>query len=140
MKPMAIFVKKHGRKLACVALAGALLSTAGGTAAKAQIFSPFGLSYTGPALKQSDYDTAKVVVGKLLNEKPATVGRHEGWSNPATGNHGTFTILSIYTQNNMPCRKVKADVIYGKAGAPPRSFTLGACQIPSGQWKTVPET
>jgi surface antigen len=137
MKPMAIFVKASGRKLACLALAGALLGTAGGTAAKAQIFTPFGMGYNGPSLKQADYDAAKVAVGKLLNEKPAQVGRYESWSNPASGNHGRFTILSIYTQDNMPCRKVKADVIYGKAGSAPRSFTLGACQIPSGQWKTV---
>jgi hypothetical protein len=137
MKPMAIFVKTGSRKLACLLLAGALLGTAGGTAARAQIFSPFGLGYNGPALKQDDYDIAKVAVGKLLNEKPAQAGRYESWNNPASGNHGKFTILSIYTQDNMPCRKVKADVIYAKAGAPPRSFTLGACQIPSGQWKTV---
>jgi surface antigen len=133
MKPMAIFVKARSRKLACLVLAGALL----GTAAQAQMFNPFGIGYNGPTLKQDDYNIAKVAVGKLLNEKPATVGRYESWSNPASGNHGKFTILTIYTQDNMPCRKVKADVIYAKAGAPARSFTLGACQISTGQWKTV---
>jgi hypothetical protein len=137
MQPMAIFVKAGSRKLAALVLAGALLSMAGGTAAKAQMFTPFGFGYNGPSLKQDDYDAAKVAVRKLLDEKPATVGRYEDWSNPASGNHGKFTILSIFTQDNMPCRNVKADVIYAKAGAPPRSFTLGACQIPSGQWKTV---
>jgi hypothetical protein len=137
MQPMAIFVKARSRKLACLLFAGALLATTGGTAARAQMFTPFGMGYNGPSLKQDDYDAAKVVVVKLLNEKPAEVGRYESWSNPASGNHGKFTILGIFTQDNMPCRKVKADVIYAKAGAAPRSFTLGACQIPSGQWKTV---
>jgi surface antigen len=147
MKPMAIFVKTGGRvakplskkplsKLACLLLAGGLLSTAGGAAAKAQMINPFG-GYHGPTLKQDDYNLAGDVVTRLLNEKPAQVGHYEDWSNPASGNQGKFTILSIFTSKNMPCRKVKAEVIYAKTGSNPRSFTLDACQLPTGEWKTV---
>jgi surface antigen len=143
MKPMAIFVKTGGRgrakplsRLACLLLAGGLLSAAGGVAAQAQMLRPFA-GYNGPTLKQDDYNVAGGVVTKLLNEKPAQVGHYEDWNNPASGNHGKFTILSVFTSKNMPCRKVKADVIYASANSHPRSFTLDACQIPTGEWKTV---
>lgn len=142
VKPMKILVKTetrraaHVSRLALVLVAGGLLATASSTAAKAQMINPFGF-YNGPALSQEDYAQGRIAAGKLLNEKPAEVGRYEDWSNPASGNHGKLTILSLFTTQNMPCRKVKADIIYGKAGTGPRSFTLDACQLPNGQWKTL---
>ncbi len=139
MQPKTIFIKPKGRrmaKLAVLLLAGSMLTISHATAAKAQMVNPFG-GYTGPTLNKDDYNLAGGVVTKLLNEKPAAVGRYENWSNPVSGNHGKFTILSIFTSKDMPCRKVKGDVIYGKASAHPRSITLDACQLPTGEWKTL---
>jgi surface antigen len=143
MKPMTILVKTEVRrlmvrmsKLAFVVATGGLLATAYCAAASAQMITPFA-GYTGPTLSRDDYRVATVAAGKLLNDKPVEIGRYEDWSNAASGNSGSFTILSIFTMNGMPCRRVKAHVVYSKASAPPRSFTLNACQIPSGQWKTV---
>jgi len=120
-------------KTACL-LAAALAVSAG--AAHAQMINPFG-RYTGPTLSKDDYNIAGGVVSKLLNEQPPKLGSTADWSNPATGNHGTFTLLDIYTSKGMPCRKVKGDVVYGKTSAHPRSTTLSACQVPSGQWKAT---
>jgi surface antigen len=140
MKPMKILVKTRMTprlfRLASLLAAGGLAATISATAAQAQMVNPFG-TYNGPTLSTQDYDQARVVAVKLLNETPPEVGRYESWTNPASGNHGKFTILSIFTSQGMPCRKVKADVTYSKPGSHPRSFTLDACQIPSGQWKTV---
>ena len=123
-------------KLAALLLTGGMLTAGCATAARAQMFNPFG-GYTGPTLNKDDYQIAGAAVTKLLNEKPAAAGQSEDWNNPATGNHGTFTIQSIFTAKDMPCRKVKGDVIYSKPNSNPRSLTLNACQLPSGQWKTL---
>jgi surface antigen len=104
--------------------------------AQAQMINPFG-KYNGPTLGKEDYKLARQAVGKLLNEKPPTVGDSETWHNAASGNHGKFTILDIFTSKGMPCRKVNDSVSYGKVGSAPRSFTLDVCKLPSGEWKTV---
>jgi surface antigen len=116
------------------ALVVPMLVALGAAPAHAQMINPF-LGYKGPTLTQQDYKIAGEVVGKLLNEKPPTVGNAESWSNPASGNSGKFTILDIFTKDNMPCRKVKADTVYAKGANRERSFTLDACQVPDGKWK-----
>ncbi len=113
---------------------GLLLLAALAAPAQAQI-NPFG-SYKGPVLSAGDYKAAGPVVVKLLNEKPAVTGSTAAWSNPASGNSGTFTIDSLFTADNMPCRKVTAHVNYARTpGQYPRGFSLDACQLPDGQWK-----
>jgi surface antigen len=104
--------------------------------AKAQMINPFG-RYNGPTLGKEDYTLARESVEKLLNEQTPTVGGYDTWSNSASGNHGKFTILDIFTSKGMPCRKVNTSIFYHKAGAAPRSFTLDFCKLPSGEWKTV---
>lgn len=104
--------------------------------ANAQMISPFG-GYNGPTLGKDDYKLAGEAVEKLLNETKPTIGRYDTWSNSASGNHGKFTILSIFTSKGLPCRKVNSYVVYRKAGSAPRSFTLDVCKLPSGEWKTV---
>jgi surface antigen len=100
------------------------------------MINPFG-KYNGPTLGKEDYKLAREAVGELLNETTPAVGGYDTWSNSASGNHGKFTILEIFTSKGMPCRKVNAYISYGKAGSAPRSFTLNVCKLPSGEWKTV---
>ncbi len=123
-------------KLAFVLAVGGSLNIACSAGAKAQMITPFP-GYHGPTMSKEDYKLANVAVDKLLNEKPPEIGRYETWSNPASGNHGKYTILNIFTSNGMDCRKVSSDVVYGEVGVAPRSFTLDACKLPTGEWKTV---
>lgn len=122
--------------LACLLALGGGLALAAPGAAHAQLSGMFGTT-TGPRLNQEDTKLAGAAVKKLLDEKPATVGHYEQWSNPGTGNHGKFTIMSIYTAHGLPCRKVNSQVVYGKSNIAPRTVSLGACQVASGQWKTA---
>lgn len=125
-------------RLACLAMLSGALACTGVTAAHAQMYNLFG-STAGPRLTDDDYKIASATVVKLLNETPAKAGRYESWSNPDSGNKGKFTILSLYTMDGMPCRRVTSYVIYNKdTGFAPRTLTLGACQIASGEWKTTP--
>jgi surface antigen len=124
-------------RLAWLAALGGTLALSGAPAAQAQLSYIFGTT-SGPRLSDEDYKIASAAVVKLLNETPAAVGRFEHWSNPASGNHGKLTIQSLYTMNNMPCRKVSSYVVYNaKSGLAPRTTVLGACQVPSGEWKTT---
>ena len=143
MKLMAISAKSDAKKvivgglrLAFLLIVAGSLSIAGSKMAKAQMINPFG-KYNGPTLGKEDYKLAREAVGELLNEKTPTVGDYDAWSNSASGNHGRFTILEIFTSKGMPCRKVNAYTIYHKPGSSPRSFTLNVCKLPSGEWKTV---
>lgn len=125
-----------GLKLALLPMMVGSLAIASANMAKAQMISPFG-RYTGPTLGKEDYKLARQSVEELLNENTPTVGGYETWSNSASGNHGKFTILEIFTSKRMPCRKVDAYISYRRAGSAPRSFTLDFCKLPSGEWKIV---
>jgi surface antigen len=143
MKLMAISAKLNARplvvrpaKLLFMLLLAGTLASAYSNRANAQMISPFG-RYNGPTLGKDDYKLAREAVAKLLNETTPKIGSYDTWSNSASGNHGKFTILSIFTSNGLPCRKVNSYVVYRKAGSAPRSFTLDVCKLPSGEWKTV---
>jgi surface antigen len=123
-------------KLALLLMITGSLEIASFSSAKAQMINPFGVNNRA-TLGKEDYRLALEAVGKLLNEKPPTVGRYDTWSNTASGNHGRFTILDIFMSNGMPCRKVKSYVVYSRAGTTPRSFTLNVCKLQNGEWKTV---
>ena len=126
----------RGVKLALLLLGGGFLAIVHSNMAQAQMINPFGVN-SGATLGKEDYKLAREAVVKLLDEKTLTVGSYDTWHNPASGNHGTFTILDIFTSKGMPCRKVNSHTVYRKVGANPRNFTLDVCKLPSGEWKTV---
>ena len=124
-----------GLKLAFVLMLAGSLAIVSCKTAEAQVINPFG-KYNGPTLGKEDYKLAREAVAKLLNEKTPAVGDYDTWSNSASGNHGKYTILEIFTSKGMPCRKVNA-YTYHKDDYTPRSFTLNVCKLPSGEWKIV---
>lgn len=143
MKRTAVLLKSNirkalgsGLKFISLLMLSGFLCTAYSNMAKAQMINPFGVNNRA-TLSKDDYKIALEAVGTLLNEQPPSVGRFDTWSNPASGNHGKFTILKIFTSNGMPCRKVNSYVAYHRAGTTPRSFTLDVCKLPNGEWKTV---
>ena len=143
MKRMAILLKSNlrktvgrGLKFVSLLMVSSFLCIAYSGMAEAQMINPFGVD-NGATLGKDDYKIAGEAVEKLLNEKDLSLGRFDTWSNPASGNHGKFTILDIFTSNGMPCSKVNSHVAYRKAGAAPRNFTLDVCKLPNGEWKTV---
>ena len=100
------------------------------------MINPFG-KYNGPTLGKEDYKLAREAVEASYLTKRPTVGDYDTWSNSASGNHGKFTILEIFSSQGMPCQKVNASISYRKTSSSPRSFTLDFCKLPSGEWKTV---
>lgn len=125
-----------GLKLTLLLMTAGWLTIASSEAAKAQMINPYG-RYNGPTLGKEDYRLANRAVEHLLNENPPTVGAYDTWHNSASGNHGKFTILELFTSNSMPCRKVKSSTYYQRSGAY-RSFTLDVCKVPGGDWKIAP--
>ena len=140
MKRMAaeVNVKKivvRGLKLALLLGVAGSLAMVGSRTANAQMINPFG-SYRGPTLGKQDYKLAREALETLLNEKPPIVGDYDRWSNSDSGNHGKFTILEIFTSQDMPCRKVNADISYRRSGST-RSFMLNFCRLSGGEWKSI---
>jgi surface antigen len=125
----------EGSKLALLLAMAGSLALASTEMAKAQMINPFG-TYNGPTLGKEDYKLSNAAVEKLLDRKTPTVGAYDTWNNPASGNHGKFTIREIFTSQGMPCRKVNSSIYYHRSGAH-RSFTLDVCQLPNGEWKIV---
>src|ERR1700744_6122949 len=121
-----------GLKLALLPIVAGSLAIASANIAKAQMINPFG-KYNGPTLGKEDYRLARDSLDALLNEKVPAVGGEGTWRNAASGNQGKFTILEIFASQGMPCRKVREDISYGKAGSAPRSFTLDFCKVPNGE-------
>jgi surface antigen len=125
----------RGMKLAFLLMLAASLAMVSLHTANAQMINPFGF-YRGPTLGEQDYKLAREALETLLNEKPPIVGHYDTWNNSASGNHGKFTILEIFTSREMPCRKVNADISYRRSGST-RSFTLNFCRLSGGEWKSV---
>jgi surface antigen len=116
-------------------LGGSLATGLAGTAA-AQNFSLFG-STSGARLTPDDNRVATAALVKLLNESPATPGHYEHWNNPTSGNGGKLTIQNLYTKNGLPCRHVTSTITFNaRSGLAPRDTTLGACQLPNGEWRS----
>ena len=122
-------------KLALLLVVAGSLAMVSSRTANAQMINPFGF-YSGPTLGKQDYKLAREALEPLLNEKPPVVGDHDTWNNSASGNHGKFTILEIFTSQEMPCRKVNADISYHRSEST-RSFVLNFCRLPGGEWKSI---
>jgi hypothetical protein len=135
-KPNARKMIVGGLKLALLLTAAGWLTIASSEAAKAQMINPYG-RYNGPTLGKEDYELANKAVEHLLNENPPTIGAYDTWRNSASGNHGKFTILKIFTSKGMPCRKVNSSTYYHRSDSY-RRFTLDVCKVPGGDWKIVP--
>src|SRR5215469_8915828 len=81
-------------------------------AAWAQGISPFGA--VGLPLTAKDFAAMAKAVEPLLNDDSLALGTSRQWSNAASGNQGTVTLLERFTYDyqgsRLPCRKLKYHV------------------------------
>lgn len=77
---------------------------------------------------------ATATYGAFLNEP---VGSHTSWQNPATGSHGTTTIIETYTDpKGRPCKKFNQRIVL--KGEPATQVVEGtACRQQGGDWEVV---
>jgi surface antigen len=119
-------------------------ATAGGLLAAGLGASPLGIAgsviagglvggYVGTKLDQADHREAEKVAVRALEASPS--GNATNWSNPDSGNYGTFTPTRTYqTANGQYCREFK-QTIYIDGEAHETQGT--ACRRPDGTWEIV---
>jgi surface antigen len=99
---------------------------------------PFGA--TGLPLNQQDYADMKAAGDPLRNDESLPIGTMRAWSNPASGNRGTVTLLERfqynYQGNKLPCRKLKYHIVL-RSHSDPYNLALDFCRIAVGSWKIM---
>jgi surface antigen len=86
-------------------------------------------------LTQQDMAAVAEVVGQLTEEE--RVGESAEWSNPASGNSGTATLLELFEENGYHCRRV-AHQFKIKGRADQTQLEFKTCLDPSdNMWKLV---
>jgi surface antigen len=107
---------------------GQAVPTAGGT-----LLGPYSGSAVGRSLDRADRRHAEEAA--LSSLEGASDGQTSRWSNPTTGNAGSFTPVNVYrSADNLRCRDYQQTVT---AGAQTQSTTGTACQVASGAWRVV---
>ena len=74
----------------------------------------------------------------MRNDDSLPIGTARDWSNPASGNMGTVTLLERYQHNYqgsmLPCRKLKYHIVL-RRHSDPYNLALDFCRIADGSWK-----
>jgi hypothetical protein len=72
-----------------------------------------------------------------LHRSPATqIGDTAHWTNPASGNAGTATLVDSMELRGMNCWKVRYDFTFAK-GSGPRTYSINWCHTPQDTWRIV---
>ncbi len=101
--------------------------------ALAQI-NPFRSSKYGPQLSGDDLNQMLASIARLNAESSIRVGASEGWSNPATGSHGSSTVARIFNSAGLPCHLLHHEIA-AQGRTPPRPYDLTWCRTADGTWK-----
>ena len=114
--------------MVCIALAG-LAAPAG-----AQI-NPFG-THSADNLDADDRRLAEEAASKVYLAQAASIGATQSWSNSASGNSGTVTLVRLHDYRGMPCRTLEHRVQV-KTRTEPLVFHLDRCKTDTGEWKIL---
>jgi len=72
----------------------------------------------------------------IYETPPPANGTQYEWSNSATGNSGTITLLDSREHQGMPCRRIRYDFSIRNVSTN-FSFVQERCQVASGEWRTL---
>jgi surface antigen len=102
------------------------------SSASAQI-NPFARS-SGGSVTKDDLQFIEAASSKLYKTDNPQVGATERWSNPATGNAGTVSLVQVFEKDGMPCRKLRHSIAI-KGSKDPQIYIFNRCRVQSGEWK-----
>ena len=116
------------RTVSCI-LAAAMIAVFGASAV-AQI-NPFGRS---GSVSGDDTKYIEAASSKIYKADNPQVGAVEKWSNPATGNSGTVSLIQVFEKDGMPCRKLRHNIrVHDQKD--PVVYIFSRCRVKSGEWK-----
>jgi surface antigen len=126
--------RRQAAPLRRAALGVALMLLAAGTAS-AQLTSPFGRESIDHVTDE-DRRLAEEASAKIYKPSSPQIGTSESWDNPATGNHGTVTLVRFREYQGLPCRTLR-HIIYVKDRDRQFEFVIDRCRTSDGQWKLL---
>ena len=90
---------------------------------------------TNTILTADDLDMIRTTVQRNVHGKRAdTVAT---WTNPASGNSGTITLLRKFAWRGLGCEQIEYQIRSGRAATRPERYVFRSCQMPDGSWKLV---
>jgi surface antigen len=119
------------RPLRFVALAAALILSCAAPAA-AQV-NPFGDSLD---LKPADIEMMKAAAAALFTDDAARLGDTRAWSNPASGNAGSVSLVKTFEHQGLPCKRVQ-HIVKQKDRADQVVYQFARCRTGDGTWKLM---
>ena len=92
-----------------------------------------GLSWeTNVVLTQADIDTIKGTLASKIHGQPQ--GATAAWTNAASGNSGSITLLSIGARDGRRCEQIEYRMSAANRAATDR-YVLTSCKQADGTWK-----
>jgi surface antigen len=113
------------------ALAVALILAAAAPAV-AQV-NPFGDSLD---LEAEDIEMMKAAAAQLFTDDSARLGDTRTWSNPASGNAGSVSLVKAFEHQGLPCKRVQ-HAVKQKGRADNVIYQFARCRTSDGTWKLL---
>ena len=93
-----------------------------------------GLSWeTNVTLTQADLDMIKATLSQQIHSKMP--GVTASWRNPASGNSGAVTLLSVSSREGRRCEQIEYRMSPPAKSNPSDRFVLTSCMQADGSWK-----
>lgn len=88
---------------------------------------------TNVTLTRADLDLIQETLRQKIHGEPA--GATAAWSDPASGNSGTVTLLQITERQGQRCERIEYRNHSRDTWRPSDRFVLTSCRQPDGSWK-----
>jgi surface antigen len=108
------------------------LVLSGAAPAGAQV-SPFGDSLD---LEAEDVELLKAAAAAFFADDGARICDTKTWSNPASGNSGSVSLLKTFEHQGLPCKRVQ-HVVKQKDRADQVIYQFARCRTADGTWKLL---
>jgi surface antigen len=105
---------------------------AGAAPAGAQV-NPFGDTLD---LTTEDIEMMKAAAAELFTDDAARLGDTRTWSNPATGNAGSVSLVKTFEHQGLPCKRVQ-HAIKQQDRADQVIYQFARCRASNGTWQLL---
>jgi len=87
---------------------------------------------TNVSLSQADIDMIKTTLAQKIHGQ--AVGTSASWSDPASGNSGSLTLLQVFFRQGQRCEQIAYRISPPTKGSSDH-YILMSCLQPDGTWK-----
>jgi len=87
---------------------------------------------TNVSLGQDDIDMIRATLNQKIHGRQA--GTSASWSNPASGNSGTLTLVRVFERRGQRCEQIDYQIRSSRPGRPSDRYDLTSCLQPNGAW------